>query len=71
MLARAILKKPKVIILEDALDQFNLDETKEVINYLTDPKQPWGLVVVSSNDTWVKKCTKVVTLDKGQISNNK
>lgn len=71
MLARAILKKPKVIILEDALDQFNMDETKEVINYLTDPKQPWGLVVVSSNDTWVKKCTKVVTLDKGQISNNK
>ncbi len=71
MLARAILKKPKVIILEDALDQFNMDETKEVINYLTDPKQPWGLVVVSSNDAWVKKCTKVVTLDKGQISNNK
>lgn len=71
ILARAIIKKPKVIILEDALDQFNITETKNIIDYLTDPKRPWALIVVSSNKNWEKQCTKVITLEKGQIINTK
>lgn len=71
ILARAIIKNPKVLILEDALDEFNPDETKDIINYLTDPKQPWALIVVSSNKAWERKCTQVITLDKGQITNTK
>ena len=48
LLARAIIKQPKVMILEDPLDQFNLEETVRIINYLTDIKRPWALIVVSS-----------------------
>lgn len=48
ILARAIIKQPKIMILEDPLDQFNLEETVKIIGYLTDPKQPWALIVVSS-----------------------
>ena len=48
ILARAIIKQPKIMILEDPLDQFNLEETISIINYLTDEKRPWSLIVVSS-----------------------
>ena len=67
ILARAILKSPQLLILEDALDQFSQSETKEIIDYLTDPQHPWSLVVVSSNDYWKNFATQVIKLTKGQL----
>lgn len=67
VLARAIVKKPKVLILEDALDQFNEDETNRIIDFLTDPANNWALVVVSSNKRWLHYCNQIVVLDKGRI----
>ncbi|MFY7669987.1 peptidase domain-containing ABC transporter [Tenacibaculum sp. MEBiC06402] len=67
ILARAIVKKPKLLILEDPLDQFQQEETKEIINYLTSPERPWSLIVVSSNPNWKKRCNKYIILEKGQI----
>ena len=71
VLARAIVKKPKVLILEDALDQFNMKETNQIIDFLIDPENPWALVVVSSNERWQKYCNDIVTLEEGQIKNIK
>ncbi|UAM99929.1 ATP-binding cassette domain-containing protein [Polaribacter litorisediminis] len=67
ILARAIIKQPKVMILEDPLDQFNLDETLRIISYLTDPKRPWALIVVSSRKSWRTQCSQTITLEKGEI----
>ena len=67
ILARAIIKQPKVMILEDPLDQFNLEETTKIINYLTDVKRPWSLIVVSSKKSWRTRCNQIITLEKGQI----
>tara|TARA_R110002096_G_scaffold236447_1_gene426980 strand:- start:8163 stop:9830 length:1668 start_codon:yes stop_codon:yes gene_type:complete len=67
VLARAILKKPKVLILEDALDRFNRKETDAIINFLTHPDRPWGLIIVSSSKYWVDKCKEIITLEKGEI----
>lgn len=67
VLARAILKKPKLLILEDPLDRFNAAETNSIINYLTDKERPWGLIVVSSNSVWKEQCTELINLDRGVI----
>jgi len=67
ILARAIIKQPKVLILEDPLDQFNLDETTKIIDYLTDKERPWALIVVSSKKSWRTKCSQIVTLEQGEI----
>jgi len=69
VLARAILKQPKVLILEDALDRFNQVETDSIIEYLTHPDRPWTLIVVSSSDAWLNKCDEVITLEKGKLKN--
>ncbi|QTE23366.1 peptidase domain-containing ABC transporter [Polaribacter cellanae] len=71
ILARAIIKQPKIMILEDPLDQFNLDETKKIISYLTDSKRPWALIVVSSKKSWRTQCNQIVTLEKGEIKSIK
>jgi|TARA_B110000967_G_scaffold200080_1_gene235353 ABC-type bacteriocin/lantibiotic exporter with double-glycine peptidase domain len=67
ILARAIIKQPKIMILEDPLDQFNLDETVRIIRYLTDTDRPWALIVVSSRKSWKTQCTQTITLEKGEI----
>ena len=69
VLARAILKQPKVLILEDALDRFNESETNSIINYLAHQDRPWALIVVSSSDAWLNKCSEVITLENGKVKN--
>jgi ABC-type bacteriocin/lantibiotic exporter with double-glycine peptidase domain len=71
ILARAIIKQPKIMILEDPLDQFDLEETKNIISYLTDSKRPWALIVVSSKKSWRTECAKILTLEKGKIKSLK
>ncbi len=67
ILARAILKQPKVLILEDALDQFNVEETNSIIDFITLESHPWTLIVVSNNERWKNKCTQQITLENGEI----
>jgi ABC-type bacteriocin/lantibiotic exporter with double-glycine peptidase domain len=67
VLARSIVRKPKLLILKDPLDQFGIEETKEIMNFLSGKDRPWALVVVSHNDEWVNHCTRIITMDKGKI----
>lgn len=67
VLARAIVSEPKLLILEDPLEHFELAEVDRIIQFLTDSSNPWALVVVSISNDWSKNCTHVITLKKGEI----
>tara|TARA_R110000868_G_scaffold304004_1_gene564483 strand:- start:1063 stop:2745 length:1683 start_codon:yes stop_codon:yes gene_type:complete len=69
VLARSIVRKPKLLILKDPLDQFNGEEADRILNFLSDSSNGWALLVVSENDKWIKKCSRIITMDKGQIIN--
>ena len=69
VLARALVKQPKLLILEDPLDHFDKEEALEIIDLLTGPEQSWSLVVVSNNGLWEQKCNKQIVLKKGVIIN--
>ncbi|MTE27983.1 peptidase domain-containing ABC transporter [Winogradskyella ouciana] len=67
VLARAIVDKPRVLILEDPLEQFEENEVKKIIDFLTNDANPWTLIVVSTNNDWSNNCTQAITLNKGEI----
>ena len=67
LLARAILKQPHVLLLEDPLDDLTLEETRRIIDYLCLPKHQWSIVVVSTNPYWEEKCHQTLTLSEGKI----
>ena len=69
ILARALVKQPKLLILENPLDHFDKDEAKILIDLLANPKCPWSLVVVSNNGFWEEKCNKQIVLKNGVIIN--
>lgn len=71
VLARSIVRKPKMLILKDPLDQFELEESERIMKFLTDPDNGWSIVVVSQNTKWLENCGRVVTLEKGRIITDK
>jgi ABC-type bacteriocin/lantibiotic exporter with double-glycine peptidase domain len=69
LLARSILRKPKLLILKDPLDQMDEKEATKIMDFLADPSNPWALVIASHNMDWKKHCGKIIRLEKGRIVN--
>ncbi|WP_445383945.1 peptidase domain-containing ABC transporter [Robiginitalea sp. IMCC44478] len=67
VLARSILRKPKLLVLKDPLDHFNEEESIEIMDFLTDPANGWALIVVSENARWASRCNRVVHMSEGKI----
>ena len=67
VLARSIVNKPKLLILKEPLEHFEVDKADKIMKFLSDDKRPWTLVVVSQNKNWVKNCSKVYTLVNGEL----
>ncbi|MDH7914551.1 ATP-binding cassette domain-containing protein [Winogradskyella sp. SYSU M77433] len=67
VLARAIVGKPKILILEDPLEQLEKSEADRIIKFLLDKSNPWALVVVSKSNDWSSGCSEIITLKDGEI----
>ncbi|WP_340074186.1 peptidase domain-containing ABC transporter [Leptobacterium sp. I13] len=71
VLARSIVRNPKLLILKDPLDQFEEKEATEIINFLTDKTNSWALVVVSQNPKWATKSDMIIKMNNGKIIEKK
>lgn len=67
ILARAIVKKPRLLILEDPLSQFEEKEAIRIMEFLTQESHQWTLVVVSQNTHWENVCRQTIELSEGKI----
>lgn len=67
VLARSIVRKPKLLILKDPLNQFDEKEAERIMKFLTLEEHPWSLVVVSQNPKWLNRCGRILTLENGKI----
>jgi ABC-type bacteriocin/lantibiotic exporter with double-glycine peptidase domain len=67
VLARSIICKPKILFYEDPLDKMDEVVSREIIDFITDSKNKWTLIVVSKNPYWNEKCNRMITLEKGKI----
>ncbi len=71
VLARSIVRRPKLLILKDPLDQFDDLEVNRIMDFITEPSNPWALVVVSQNPKWIKRCGRVIHIENGKIVSEK
>ncbi|MBU2527303.1 MAG: ATP-binding cassette domain-containing protein [Bacteroidetes bacterium] len=70
ILARAIVHKPKLLLLKDPLDQLDYNETKALLDFLFEDTNPWTIVVASKNELWQAKCKRILKLENGQVLNS-
>jgi ABC-type bacteriocin/lantibiotic exporter with double-glycine peptidase domain len=69
LLARAIVNKPKLLILEDPLDHVSSTEKDLIIQELM--KGPWTVIVSSVDQLWRKHISNILTLDRGTVTSYK
>ncbi|HEX8202736.1 MAG TPA: ABC transporter ATP-binding protein [Isosphaeraceae bacterium] len=65
MLTRAIAGKPRLLVLDEALDGLDLDARRRVIDSLFDPRAPWTLLVVTHSQEVARHCRRAVALAGG------
>lgn len=67
LVARAIVGRPKLLVMEDPFVNLNYRDRLRVAKLLIDKNQPWTLVGVTSDPLMAAMCDRVVVLKEGQI----
>jgi ABC-type bacteriocin/lantibiotic exporter with double-glycine peptidase domain len=68
--ARAIAGKPRMILLEDSLQDWEPKEREQLLGWISAPERPWTLLAVS-NDPWLQqRCRRLLHLRDGRIIEN-
>lgn len=69
LLARSIADKPKLLLLEDALEHLDKDERKSIVDFLLSKENDWTIVAVSSDSYFQSKVDKVIDMQDGCFMN--
>ncbi len=64
LLARTIICKPQLLLLEDPLTFVEDSEKRRIIDYITHPDHKWTLIVIADYPYWQEKCNTIVDLSK-------
>jgi len=70
ILARAIVSKPTLLLLEDPLDHVPVAEKDEIIRKLTADSTPWSIIVTAVDPVWTKYISHSIELDNGKVIND-
>lgn len=69
-IARAVVARPSLLVLDDALDGIDPSVRGQLLDYLFAPTQPWTLVVVSDDVEIGRRCAHVLRLADGHIDHH-
>ncbi|MBZ9630783.1 ABC transporter ATP-binding protein/permease [Salegentibacter sp. LM13S] len=67
IIARAIVKKPSILILKEPFEKFELSERKRLLKFLTDSENKWSLIIASNDKLWKEVCDERLELQDGKI----
>jgi ABC-type bacteriocin/lantibiotic exporter with double-glycine peptidase domain len=67
LLARCIVHRPKLLLLEDALEHLDEEERSAIVNFLVDKQHNWSIVAVSSDPYFQSKADRVGEMNNGVI----
>lgn len=69
LLARAIVGRPRLLLLDRPLQPFPLEEHDAVADALSGLKrgEGWTVVAASAEPAWITRCTHIIRLEEGRI----
>lgn len=62
LLARILIKEPKLLLLEEPLQSVAVEERNRIVDYIMDEKRNWTVFVVSDYPRWQEKSTQTLRL---------
>jgi ABC-type bacteriocin/lantibiotic exporter with double-glycine peptidase domain len=67
ILARSIVIKPKLLLLDNVLRNIEYNEKNRIVNFLTDRSNKWTMIAVSDDPYLIEKSDRKINLDQGSI----
>lgn len=67
LLARCLINKPSLLLVEDTWGGIEPNIRNRIISYLTNENQKFTLIVITNDDAFISKCNKKLYLDDGII----
>jgi len=67
LLARAIIRKPRLLVLGSLLEQLEPAIRKNIMKGITKRERSWTLVVVSNDPNVARTCDRAIVMRKGRI----
>jgi ABC-type bacteriocin/lantibiotic exporter with double-glycine peptidase domain len=67
IIARSLVNRPKLILLENHIDFIEENEGKKIIEFLIDKRNEWTLICISNNTYLQQHADEVIYLSEGQI----
>lgn len=71
MLARVIISRPNVLLLEDPTDKIDTETARKIIDFLMSPQNNWTVIVSSVNSYWENSCNRQIVMENGEIVEDK
>ncbi|MGB0390210.1 MAG: peptidase domain-containing ABC transporter [Salibacteraceae bacterium] len=71
LLARSVVIRPRLLLIEGNLEFVDETEKKEIIDFLVSPENPWTLIVATTDPYFLSKVNTVVELTEGELTNLK
>lgn len=68
ILARSIVRRPSLLILNDPLNQLDSDEEDRIMEFLFSEENNWAILVAGKNEKWKKYCNRQLFMKKGKIT---
>ncbi len=66
MIARAIVGRPRLLVLDGALDQIDRkQERDQLVAFLFSPDAPWTLICITERPDLLAHCSRVMVLRDG------
>ncbi|HSP12066.1 MAG TPA: ABC transporter ATP-binding protein [Salegentibacter sp.] len=68
LIARSIVSKPNLLLIEDILDNLDRQERFKIMDFLTSEEQDWTLIAVSSEAHFARRCDRIAIVSEGKIT---
>ncbi len=66
-IARALLKKPEILVLDDSLSAVDTSTEEEILNNLKGLLKGKTSIIISHRISTIKHCDEIIVLDQGEI----
>jgi ABC-type bacteriocin/lantibiotic exporter with double-glycine peptidase domain len=67
LIARSVIHKPKLLLLETHIDCIEENERKEIIDFLTNKNNDWTLIAISNDNYFKENVDEVIRMQEGKI----
>ncbi len=66
-LARCLVTRPRILMLDDTLQNLPQEEREKLIQLLIDKDNQWSLIIMSNDPYIMNACDQVMVMDEGEV----